>query len=178
MLAENVLFFCFIRGLTCPSQCSDIINSNLDFFTTFFWFLVVTLAFKKIHISSIGLEIGPQSAFRTLLPYANYSAGWPGQVWQSAAASNGRLVHFFKIWSAPNSHYSLQRVPKPNPVRSNLKKVRQMAGCYPDWRGCTLHSPLKISHRFFSRANKPSEDIIRSLFLMNMKGSTLWYKNT
>jgi hypothetical protein len=50
----------------------------LDFLTTVFLYLVVTLAFyKKNPRFSIGLEIRPQSsfaAFRVLLPSANYSA--------------------------------------------------------------------------------------------------------
>jgi hypothetical protein len=44
---------------------------------------VVTLALRKIPRSSIGLEIRPQSAFsafRALLPPANYSAERSGQV--------------------------------------------------------------------------------------------------
>jgi hypothetical protein len=49
----------------------------MDFLTTSFLYLVVTLAFKKKPRSSIGLEIKLQSvftAFRALLPSANYSA--------------------------------------------------------------------------------------------------------
>jgi hypothetical protein len=49
----------------------------LDFLKTFFLYLVVTLAFLKNPRSSIGMEIRPQSAFtafRALLPSANYSA--------------------------------------------------------------------------------------------------------
>ncbi len=69
--------FLFHQRAHLPSQCSDIINSNLDFLTTSFMFLVVTLTFKKMHRSSIGLEIRPQSAFtafETLLLSANSSA--------------------------------------------------------------------------------------------------------
>jgi hypothetical protein len=50
---------------------------NLDFLITSLVFLVVTLALNKKHRSSIGLEIKTQdafTAFRALLPSANYSA--------------------------------------------------------------------------------------------------------
>ncbi len=73
----------------------------------------------------------------------------------------------------PNSHYSLQ-LPHPTQQVQILKKVCQTAvtnllsaaGCRLDMQ----HSPLKTYHRTFSRAEKPSEDITRHLFLMNMKG--------
>jgi hypothetical protein len=50
----------------------------INFLTTVFLYLVVTLAFKKNPRPSIGLDIRPQSAFtdyRALLPSENYSAG-------------------------------------------------------------------------------------------------------
>ncbi len=88
-----------------------------------------------MHRSTIGLEM-PKSAsftaFRALLPSANYSAEWSGRVWQPAENSNGRLVHFF-IWRAANSHYSLQRAPTPDPASLNLKKVRQTAILICSW---------------------------------------------
>jgi hypothetical protein len=45
-----------------------------------------------------------------------------GLVWERAEESNGRLVHFSKIFSAPNSHYSLQQAATSNPASSVLKK--------------------------------------------------------
>ncbi len=54
------------------------------------------IGFLKNPRSSIGLEIRHQSAFsafRALLPSANYSAEWSGRVWQPSADSNGLLAH-------------------------------------------------------------------------------------
>ncbi len=86
----------------------------LDFLTTSFLFLVVTLALKQ--------NPRPHSAFtdfRALLPSANYSAEWFGWVWQPAADSNGRLANFFKICSMPNSHYfHHQRAATPDSASS------------------------------------------------------------
>ncbi len=74
--------FLFIKGLSCPSCIQASLSLNflklttfLDFLTTVFLDLVVTLALKKNPRSSIGLEIRPQSVFsdfRALLPSANY----------------------------------------------------------------------------------------------------------
>jgi hypothetical protein len=49
----------------------------MDFLTTVFLYLVVTLAFKKNPRSSFGLEIRPQitfTPFRALVLSANYTA--------------------------------------------------------------------------------------------------------
>ncbi len=62
-------------------SCLKLTTVYQDFFaTSFLYSLLVTLTLKK-HLSSIGLEIGPNNAFiayRTPLPSASYSAG---QVW-------------------------------------------------------------------------------------------------
>ncbi len=68
------------------------------------------------------MEIRHQSAFtvfKALLPSANYSAVWSVRRWHPAAYSIYHLAHFFKIWSLPSSHYSLQRAPTPDPASSN-----------------------------------------------------------
>jgi hypothetical protein len=86
-----------------------------------------------------------------------------------AADSNDRLMHFFKILSAQTDIIVCSGHPHPIQI---LKKVRQTAITIctglvnPDGQ----YIPLWIYHGFFSRAEKPSEDITRRLFLMNMKG--------
>ncbi len=82
--------FLFIWGLSCPRYVQTLIISKLSqakyciprflYNLLLVQYIMVTLALEK-HISSIGLEIGPNNAFiafRTPLPSASYSAG---QVW-------------------------------------------------------------------------------------------------
>ncbi len=88
----------------------------LDFLTTVFLYLVVTLAIKKI----LGLVLVWKS--RALLPTANNTAECSGGVWQPSSDSNGRLAPFFQIWSVPNGRYFLQRAVTPNPASSNFLK--------------------------------------------------------
>ncbi len=62
----------------------------------------------------------------------------------------------------------------PCPGSSNLKKSPLNCNYYlqkaviPDWIGSIC--PLRTYHSFFSRAEKPSENINTHLFLMNKKG--------
>ncbi len=83
-----------------PSQCSDIVNAKLSL--TLPRFLYNLLPVPCGHISFLksrghvlaqksGLRV-PFTAFSTILPSANYSAEWSGQVWQPAADSNGSLA--------------------------------------------------------------------------------------
>ncbi len=135
--------FLFIWGLSCSTCIQDSLSlANyvyLDFLTTVFLYLELTLAFKKNHRSSIGLEIRPQSAFstfRALLPSAIYSAELSGQVWQPSADSNGLLAH----------HYCQQRAVTPNPesLNSNKKAAKlpllSAEGCHTQLNG--QHCPL------------------------------------
>ncbi len=108
---------------------------HLDFLTTVFLYLVVTLAFKKNPMSSIGLEIRPQrafSSFRVLLPSANYSAQWSGRVWQPSADSNDLLAH----------HYCQQRAVTPS-LNSNKKGAKlpllSAEGCHTRLDGQYCH---------------------------------------
>ncbi len=109
----------------------------------------------------------PQSAFtafRALLPFENYSAEWSGWVWQPSADSNGRLV----------LHYRQQRAITLNPQSWNFKqKGRQTA--ITICRGLSHRTGRAAlpSHKisgFFSRVEKPFDDINSHLFLMNKKG--------
>ncbi len=95
--------------------------------------------FRKNPRSCIGLEVRPQSAFyslRALLPSANYSAEWSGQVWQLSADRNG-------LWA---QHYCQQRVvtPYPESLNSNIKVARlpllSAEGCHTQMDG--QHCPL------------------------------------
>jgi hypothetical protein len=87
-------------------------------------------------------------------------------VWQPALDSNGLLAHFLKFeWRQAGSSHSLQRAPATVAASSNVKKGRQLQ-FFSAAGFCTRldgqHNPL--------RAEKPSEDLTRCLFLMNMKG--------
>ncbi len=87
---------------------------------------MVTLAFVKKHRSSIGLEIRPQSvftAFRALLPSANYSAEVSGRVWrQPAANTNGRLEHILKFEARKTAIIVCNELPHPTQQVQILKK--------------------------------------------------------
>ncbi len=133
-----------------PSQCWDIINSKLSLVT------FLTTSFLYLVVSSIGLEIRPQSAFTAfwaLLPsanYANYSAEWSGRVWQPAAYSNGHLAHIF---------FNLKRAKQP---------LLSAAGCHTQpsqfkfLKKCdklpSITSFSKLSHQTGGAA-LPSENI-------------------
>ncbi len=128
--------FLFIRGLSCPSCIQALLSLNclkLQYLSRFpHNCLSVYCGFKKNPRSSIGLEIRPQSAFsafRVLLPSANYSAEWPGRVWQPSAdivitiwptiiVSRGLSHLTQKVWiqtkRVPNCHYYLQRAVTPD----------------------------------------------------------------
>ncbi len=120
-----------------------------------------TLAFKKAY-ASIGLEIRPQSAFtafRALLPSADYSAEWSSQVWQPAADNTVIAVMraFFNIWSVPNSQYSYQRPFTLYQANSNLLKSAKQpllptAGCHTRLDG--QHFPLRTYHGVFFKSRK------------------------
>ncbi len=118
--------------------------------------LNIVRKFKK-SMSSIGKEFRRQSAFtafRGLLPSANYSAEWSGWVWQPAADSNSCLAHFLKVVSAPNSHYS-------HTWPSKLQFLKRAPNGYhylqqavtPDWIGCIALWEHIIE--FFARAKSP-----------------------
>jgi hypothetical protein len=89
-----------------PMQCffSDITNSKLSkanytwiSFQLPFCFLWWHWLFKKMHSSSIGLDIRPQrslTVFRALLPSANNSSVESGRVWQPDVDRNVEMV----IW--------------------------------------------------------------------------------
>jgi hypothetical protein len=132
-----------------------------------------TLAFLKKPRSSIGTEIRPQSAFtafRALLPSANYSAEWSGWEWQPVADSNGRMAHFLKILSELNRHYNHAQLTRQAPI---LKRAPNgyhylQRAVTPDWIDCI--ALWEHIMEFFSRAEKPSDSITWRLFLMNMKG--------
>ncbi len=127
----------FIRGLSCPSCSQASLSLNCLKLTlprfpyNCFPASCDDIGFLKNPRSSIGLEIRPQSAFsafRALLPSANYSAEWSGRVWQTSADSNGCLAHYFcqqrlshltqkvqiQTKMAPNCHYYLQRAVTPD----------------------------------------------------------------
>jgi hypothetical protein len=129
--------FLFIRGLSCPI-CIQASLSPYCLKLTMPGYphkcLPVScgdIGFKKNPMSSIGLEIRPQSAFsafRALLPSANYSAEWSGPVWQQPSSlhmsfwrtifvSRGLSHLTQKAWiqtkRAPNFHYCLQRAVTP-----------------------------------------------------------------
>jgi hypothetical protein len=130
--------FLFIRGLSCPrivhkSLTQTILKLTicLNFLTTSFLYLLVTLAFLKSLGQVLAWKSGikmPLMPYRVHLPSANYSAKWSGQVWQPCSDGNGRLARFFII-RAPNSHYmhSQQQADTPCQASSNSKNMCQMA---------------------------------------------------
>ncbi len=110
----------------------------------FFFFLIqgLILAWQSV--------VKAFTAFRALLQ-ANYSA--EQSVWQPATDNrisfiypptftftNGRLVHFLKIWSVPNSPYCQHRAATLDPA-SSIKKSSPNCHYYlqgavtPDWMG-------------------------------------------
>ncbi len=126
-------------------------------------------------MSSIGLEIRPQgalSAFRPLLPSANYSGEWSGLVWQPFADSNGLLAH----------HYCQQRAVTSDPksLNSNKKGAKlpllSSEGCHTQRDG--QHCPLITYQGVFLRGEKPCNDINSQLFLMNKKGLWQYFRNS
>jgi hypothetical protein len=130
----------------------------LDFLTTSFLYLVVTLALKQNTRSNIGLQIRPLgafTAFRTLLPSADCSAELSDQ----AADSNGRSANFFKLLKQANSYDCQQPAVSPGLGSSNLKKMRQTAitnckrAVTPNWVGSI--APENISQCFFQRQRNP-----------------------
>jgi hypothetical protein len=72
----------------------------------------------------------------------------------------------------PNSHYCQQGAVTPNPGSSYLKRVPNyhhylQQAVTPNWMGSiALREHITV---FFSRVDKPSEDIASRLFFMNMK---------
>jgi hypothetical protein len=131
-----------------------------DFLTTVFLYLVVTLALKKNPSYSIGLEIRPQSAFtafRVLLPSANYGAEWSVGVWQPSADSNGHLAHY----------HCRSRAATPGPESSNKKGAKlplpSAEGFHTQLEG--QHCPLITA--YFSRVEKPSDEISSRLVWNN-----------
>ncbi len=94
--------FLFIRGLSCPcSVQTSLTQKCLKLMLHRFPYNLLhvscgDIVFKKPR-SNYGLEIRPKSAFtafRALLPSANYSAEWSGPVWQPTADIKGHLAHF------------------------------------------------------------------------------------
>ncbi len=119
----------------------------------------------------IGLEIRTQSgfaAFRALLPSANYSAEWSGRVWQPTSDCNCHLAHFFNNLKRDKQPlYSQQRALIQNKSAPNCYYHLQRA-VTPNWMGSiALWEHIRV---FFSWSEKPSEEITRRLFLINMKG--------
>ncbi len=158
--------FLFIRGLSCPSCIQASLSLNClkltipGFPHNCLLASCGDIGFLKNPRSSLGLEIRPLSAFsafRALLPSANYSAEWSGRVWQPSADSNGLFAH----------HYCQQRAVTPYSERLNSNKkgaklsLLSTEGCHTqmDWQHCPL-----ITYQ------KPSDDINSCLFLMNKKG--------
>ncbi len=184
MLTTNsVHHFLFIRGLSYPCCVQASLSLNCLTLTIpgfpYNCLLVPCgdIGFLKNLRYSIGLEIRPQSTFiapRMLLPSANYSAEWSYRVWQPSADNNGNLSPFFKIFSAPNSHYCQQRAFTPDPGSSNSKTRAPNCHYYmqravtPDWMGSiALWEHITA---FFSRAEILSEPINNRCFLINKKG--------
>jgi hypothetical protein len=77
------------------------------------------------------------------------------------------LAHFFKNLSAPNSYYCQQRAATPNAAKTVLKSAPNSHHYY-----CSgiLYPTACMGSTALSRAEKPSEEITRRLFLMNIKG--------
>jgi hypothetical protein len=74
------------------------------------------------------LEIMPQSAFtafRALLPSANYFAGWSGRVLQPLADSNDHFARFFKYETCRTAIKVCSGLPHPTQQVKILKKVIQ-----------------------------------------------------
>jgi len=96
------------------------------------------------------------SAFRALLPSANYSAEWSGWVWQPSADSN---------FAAPEGCHTQSRKFefKQNGRQTAITICRGLT--HP-----TGWAALPSYQGIFSRVEKPSDDINNCLFLMNKKG--------
>jgi hypothetical protein len=136
--------FLFIRGLSCSSCIQASLSLNcLKLTIPGFPYNCLPVSCGDLALknprSSSGLEIRPQSAFtafRALLPSANYSAEWSGRVWQPSADSNGHLAH----------HYCQQRADTPDPESSNSNKkgaklpLLSTKGCHTRLEG--QHCPL------------------------------------
>ena len=117
--------FLFIRGLSCPSCIQASLSLNClkltipNFLATVFLHLVVTLALKKNPRYSIGLEIRHQSAFtafRALLPSANYSAEWPLVGYDSplqVVMAFWRTIIVSRGLSHPTQKFWIQTLPCP-----------------------------------------------------------------
>jgi hypothetical protein len=167
--------FLFIRGHSCPCCIQASLSLNC-LHLTYTWIssqlsciLRWPWLYKKNPMSSIGLEIRPQSAFsafRALQPSANYFAEWSGRVWQLSADGNGLMAH----------HYCQQRAVTPDPETFNSNKkgtklpLLSAEGCHTRLDG--QHCPLITYQGVFFKGGdkKPSDDINSWLFLMNKKG--------
>ncbi len=87
------------------------------------------IGFKTNFRSSFGLEIRLRSAFtafRALLPSANYSAEWSGRVWQPFAYSIGSFGPLFFYLKGAKPIIVSSGLSHPT-QELNLKKVRQTA---------------------------------------------------
>ncbi len=130
--------FLFIRGLFCPSCIQASLSLNCLKLTipgvphNCLPVSCGDIGFKKNPMSSIGLKIRSQSsfsAFRALLPSANYSAWWSGQEWQPCADSYGLLVH---LLSAEGCHTRPRKFEFKQKGRKTAITVRRGLGT-PDW---------------------------------------------
>ncbi len=133
---------------------------NLDFLITSLLFLVVTLALNKKHRSSWKsglkrplLHLGPSCPLQTILLSDLVRCGIPLQIVMP-------VWHAFLFETCQTAiTYSLQRAAKPYPAKSNSKIVHQTA--------------ILICNVLFlptGWAALHSDNLLRSLFLMNMKG--------
>ncbi len=151
--------------LSCPSCIQASLSQNYTWISSqlssciSWWHWLI----KKNPRSSIGLEIRPQSAFsafRALLPSANYCAEWFGGVWQPSADSNGLLGHItVSRWL---SHPTLK-------VRIQTKRSQTAITIC---RGLSHPTGWAALPSDFFQGWSFSDDINSRLFLMNKKGLT------
>ncbi len=101
--------FLFIRGLSCPQQCSSTINSKLSY-ANYTWISCIPVSCDDIGLTKNlclvfvwksglkvpSLTLGPSCTLQTILLSDQVGCDRPLQL----ADSNIRLVHFFTICSS------------------------------------------------------------------------------
>ncbi len=155
--------FFFIRGLSCPRSVQLTFTQNCP------KLIIPGFSYNLLPVScDIGffnnkakVMYWPQSiftAFRALLPSANYSAEWSGLVWQPALMVVAVWRNLFWIWSTANSKFRLQEAATPDLESSKSKEASQMA--IFNWRAVALDWMARIAlwghiKAFFQGQRKP-----------------------
>ncbi len=166
-------FFIFIRGLSCPSKDSNCLKLTIPGFS--YNCLPESCGDIGLINKILGLILAWKSCLK--VPSLPWRPSCPLEtlLLSDLVWCDSPLQIIMAVWcSVPNSHYYLQQAVTLNPAILNLKKCAPNGHCYlqravtHNWMdSIALWEHIK---EFFSRTEKPSEDMNSLFFRWIRKG--------